>query len=113
MITTALDEIVLILDEVGIPATADPAAFEPPGAIVGAPAIQHTTHGGGMTLSVPVYIVTPDPGRSGLEEMLAMLEVALPALGTGAATPTLWHSPLNPDGLPAYLIAVTYTTQEG
>ena len=113
IILEALDEIVFLLEACGVPACADADVFEPPGAIVGAPTIQSVTHGGGLTLSVPVHLVTPDPGRSGLADLLAMLERALPALGTATATPTLFQSPLNANGLPAYFVAVTYTTTEG
>lgn len=112
-IVEALSEIVALLEGIGIPASRDPSAFTPPGAIVGAPTVLSTTHGGAATVSVPVYLVTGDVGSAGLEEMLAMVWLALPALGVGNATPTHWISPINREGLPAYLITFTATVSEG
>ena len=112
VIAEGLDEIVALLEAAGIPTTRDPGAFQPPGAIVGAPTVLTVTQGGGLGLSVPVFLVTPDPGQAGLDELLAMLTVALPRLGQSEATPTLWTSPINRDGLPAYLIAVQLQVSE-
>ena len=111
VIGEGLDEIVALLEAAGIPATRDPGAFQPPGAIIGAPTVTAVTQGG-LVLSVPVYLVTPDPGQAGLDELLAMLTVALPRLGQSQASPTLWTSPLNRDGLPAYVIPCQMTVSE-
>lgn len=113
LITEGLDEIVAILEAAGIAATRDPGAFEPPGAIVGAPTVLGVNIGGALSLSVPVYLVTPDPGQAGLDDLLAMLVVAMPALRQREAIPTTWTTQLNRDGLPAYLITTQLLVSEG
>ena len=66
VIAEGLDEIVALLEAAGIPTTRDPGAFQPPGAIVGAPTVLTVTQGGGLGLWVPVFLVTPDTGQAGI-----------------------------------------------
>ncbi|HWN81325.1 MAG TPA: hypothetical protein VNM87_04460, partial [Candidatus Udaeobacter sp.] len=107
LITTALDQIVTAIEAAGIAATRDPGDFQPPAAIVGPPTITGAATMQSIGLTVPVYIVTPDPGQPGLDWMLAQVATLLPVFGETAAEPTLWTSPLaGPGGLPAYVITV-------
>lgn len=106
LITGALDAIVGVLVDAGIPATRDPGEFQPPGAIVAAPTITGAATMQSIGLTVPVYVVHTDSGVAGLDWLLAAVSILLPVFGETAASPTLWNSPINPAGLPAYLITV-------
>ena len=58
----------------GIEATRDPAAVFPPCLFVGAPVATRVTIGGGVTLSVPVWLVGPAPGsKANLDVLLDLL----------------------------------------
>lgn len=103
-IITALDEIVQLVIDAGVNATRDPAEFQPPGGIVAAPTITGAATMATIGLLVPVWIVSDQPGGlAGADWLLEAVSAVLPALAA-AAEPTLWHSPINPSGLPAYLI---------
>jgi len=106
LISGALDAVVAVVEGEGIAASRDPSDFQPPAVIVGPPTVTGLATLGSIGLTVPVYIVHPDPGIVGLEWMLEQVEILLPAFGETASEPTLWNSPLNPAGLPAYLITV-------
>jgi hypothetical protein len=111
-IITALDDLVGLIETAGVRCTRNPEEASPPCAIVAAPTFVGGTLGG-IVATVPVYFVAPDPGQRGVDAMLEMLAQALPALGTQDASPTLWTTPLNPDGLPAYAVSVTLTIERG
>lgn len=104
-IITALDELVQLVIDAGVDCTRDAGDFQPPGAIVGPPTITGAATMSSIGLTVPVYIVSDRPAESaGLEWMLEAVALLLPAFGETAAEPTLWVGPINPAGLPAYLI---------
>lgn len=106
LIGAALDAIAAAIADAGIPTTRDPGDFQPPGAIVAAPTILGAATLQSIGLEVPVYVVSDTPGLAGLDWMLGVVAIVLPLLGETAATPTPWISPLNPAGLPAYLVTV-------
>jgi len=106
MISGALDAVVAVCEAAGVAATRDPGEFQAPGAIIGPPTITGLATHASIGLTVPVYVVHADPGMVGLDWMLEQVEILLPAFGETASEPTLWNSPLNPAGLPAYLITV-------
>ena len=110
-VSAVLDELADELNLAGLACTRDPQAFQPPGAIIAAPTLRDATMGGTLELEVPVYCVTGDPGQSGLDELLAMVDVVRVTFGVFQATPTVWASPLNPAGLPAYLVPLSATAQ--
>ena len=65
-------------------------------------------------LSVPVMIVADQPGQAGQDFCLQCVTLLLPVFGETQAEPTTWISPINPAGLPAYLIRVrANVAQEG
>jgi hypothetical protein len=99
-----LDEIVAALTSAGIPATRDPGELQPPAVIIAAPTITDATMGGVLQLDVPIYPVTGDPGAAGLTELLDLVDAVRGVLGIVSAAPALYTSPINPAGLPAYLI---------
>ena len=105
LITAALDEIVQRVIDAGVVCTRDPGEFQPPGAIVSAPTITGAATLQSIGITVPVSVVSDrEPGPAGLEWMLEAVSALLPAFGETAAEPTVWISPINPAGLPAYLI---------
>jgi hypothetical protein len=107
LITTALDGIVQEIIDAGVVATRDPGDFQPPGAIVAAPTITGAATLQSIGLTVPVYVVSDQPGGAeGLDWMLEAVTLLLPIFRESAAEPTLWHGPINPAGLPAYLITL-------
>ena len=106
----ALDDLVAAIQASGCPATRNPEEFVPPAAIVTPPSMVGGTLGG-LVADVPVYFVATDAGLAGWEEIMELYGRAYAVLGTRAATSTLWVSPLNPDGLPAYLVSVTLTIE--
>ena len=106
LIGAALDAIVDAVATVGLPVTRDPGDLQPPAVIVGAPTITGAATLQAIGLSVPVYVVADAPGKTGLDYMLAAVTLLLPVFGETIAEPTLYASPLNPAGLPAYLIRV-------
>ena len=111
-ISGALDAVVAGIEAAGIAATRDPSDFQPPGVIVGPPTITGLATLGSIGLTVPVYIVHPDPGMPGLDWMLAQVAILLPAFGESASEPSLWNSPLEAGGLPSYLITVRLNVEE-
>ena len=110
-VITALDDLVGAIQAAGVRCTRNPEEVSPPCGLVGAPTFVGGTLAG-ITATVPVYFIAPDAGQRGVDAMLEMLALALPTLGTRDAAPTLWVSPLNPDGLPAYAVSVTLTIEE-
>jgi hypothetical protein len=110
LVIAALDDLVYAIASTGIKATRDPNEMVPPAAIVTAPSFVGGTLGA-LVVTVPVYFVATDAGQAGLDQMIELFMLAYPALGTRTATPTLWVSPLNPDGLPAYVVSVTLTIE--
>jgi hypothetical protein len=110
VVISALDDLVAAIQAAGVPATRNPDDFQPPAAIVTAPTFVGGTLAA-ITVNVPVYFVATDAGQAGLDQIIAMYLAATPALGTRDAVSTLWVSPLNPDGLPAYLVSVTITIE--
>jgi phosphatidylglycerophosphatase A len=109
-VISALDDLVAAIQAAGCPCTRNPDEFQPPGAIVTAPTFVGGTLSA-LTVNVPVYFVTPDTGQAGVDEIIGLYLAATPALGTRDAVTTLWVSPLNPDGLPAYVVSVTITIE--
>jgi hypothetical protein len=109
-VPTALDDLVAAIQAAGVPATRNPEEMQPPGAIITAPTFVGATLGA-LAVSVPAYFVVPDLGQLAVDQGLAMLALALPTLGTRNATPTLWVSPLNPQGLPAWVVTVHLTIE--
>jgi hypothetical protein len=108
LIVLALDELVQLVIDAGVVCTRDPGEFQPPGAIVAAPTISGAATMQSIAISVPVYIVSDQPGgAAGLEWMLEAVALLLPVFGETSATPAQWVSPINPAGLPAYLITAT------
>jgi len=106
LITSALDAIVQEIIDAGVTATRDPGDFQPPGAIVAAPTITGAATLQSIGIVVPVFVVSDQSGADGLDWMLEAVTALLPAFGETAAEPTLWNSPINPAGLPAYLISL-------
>ena len=104
LISGALDLIVAAITAAGVAATRDPGEFQPPGAIVGPPTITGVATMQSIALSIPVYVVHGDVGTVGLDWMLEQIATLLPVFGEAASEPTVWSTPLNPAGLPAYLI---------
>lgn len=109
-VIAALDDLVDAIRAAGCPATRNPDEFVPPAAIVTPPSMVGGTLAG-LVIEVPVYFVATDAGLAGWEEIMELYGRAYQVLGTRAATSTLWVSPLNPDGLPAYLVSVTLTVE--
>jgi hypothetical protein len=108
LIILALDELVQLVIDAGVVATRDPGEFQPPGAIIAAPTISGAATMQSIAITVPVYIVTDQPGgAAGLEWMLEAVALLLPVFGETSATPATFTSPINPAGLPAYLITAT------
>lgn len=106
LISEALDLLVQQVIDAGVVCTRDPGDFQPPGAIVAAPTITGAATMSSIALTVPIYVVADLTGAEGLDWMLEAVSALLPELGETSATPTLWHGPINPNGLPAYLITV-------
>ena len=104
LITQALDAIVQQVIDAGVAATRDPGDFQPPGAIIGPPTITGAATMQSIGMTVPVYVVADVTGSAGLDWMLGCVAALLPVFGETAAEPTSWISPINPVGLPAYLI---------
>jgi len=105
MILNALEAIVERITAAGIPASRDPGEFQPPGAIVSAPTITGAATLQSIGITVPIYVVSDQPGgAAALEWLLETVSALLPTFGETAAEPTTWISPINPAGLPAYLI---------
>jgi hypothetical protein len=115
MLTAALDQVVALVESAGIAATRDPGDFQPPGVIVAAPTITGAATMQSIGLLVPVYVVADEAGQGGLDWMLGVVTQLLPLFRESAAEPTNWISPLNPAGLPAYLITLrtNVATMEG
>lgn len=109
-VISALDDLVDAIAGTGCPCTRNPDEFQPPAAIVTAPSMVGGTLAG-LVAEVPVYFVATDAGQAGLDQIIDLFTRAYAVLGTRAATATLWVSPLNPDGLPAYLVTVTLTIE--
>ena len=109
----ALDLVVLELQSAGIPATRDPGDFQPPGAIVSAPTIAGTATMGSIGLTIPIYAVTPEPGADGLDQILGWACQILELFNETSSEPTSWISPLNPAGLPAYLVTLRWNITTG
>jgi hypothetical protein len=106
LILAALDGIVAAIAEVGLDVTRDSGDFQPPGVLVGAPTITGAATMRTIGLLVPVRVVVTEPGQAGLDALLTAVALLLPVLGEHTAEPTTWSSPINPSGLPAYLIHV-------
>lgn len=114
LITAALDAIVDAVATVGLPVTRDPGDFQPPGVIVQPPTVTGAATLQTIGLAIPVEIVADQPGRAGVDWALACVTVLLPVFGETLAEPVTWSSPINPNGLPAYLITVrANVAQEG
>jgi hypothetical protein len=111
--SAALDLVVLELQSAGIPATRDPGDFQPPGAIVSAPTIAGTATMGSIGLTIPIYAVTPEPGADGLDQILGWACQILELFNETSSEPTSWISPLNPAGLPAYLVTLRWNITTG
>ena len=111
--SAALDLVVLELPSAGIPATRDPGDFQPPGAIVSAPTIAGTATMGSIGLTIPIYAVTPEPGADGLDQILGWACQILELFNETSSEPTSWISPLNPAGLPAYLVTLRWNITTG
>jgi hypothetical protein len=109
-VPSALDDLVAAIAAAGVPCTRNPEELNPPAAIVTSPSFVGATLGA-LSVSVPVYVVTADLGQRGVDELLAMLANAMPVLQTRDATPTLWVGPLNPQGLPAYVVTCNMTIE--
>jgi hypothetical protein len=109
----ALDLVVLELQSAGIPATRDPGDFQPPGAIVSAPTISGIATMGSIGLEIPIYAVTDQPGADGLDQILEWACEILELFNETGAEPTSWISPLNPSGLPAYLVTLRWNVTTG
>ena len=107
-ILAALDELVSELRAAGLTATRNPEELQPPSAIVAAPNFRGGTLGS-ITLEVPVYLVTNDLGQAGVDALVGMLPAAMEALRTRESSTTHYVSPLNPAGLPAYVLVATIT----
>lgn len=104
-IVLALDALVQSVIDAGVACTRDPGDFQPPGAIVSAPTITGAATMQSIGMTVPVFIVHDQAtSAGGLEWLLEAVAAILPVFGETAAEPTLWNSPINPAGLPAYLI---------
>lgn len=106
LILTALDELVQAVIDAGVLCTRDPGEFQPPGAIIDPPTITGAATMQSLAMDVPIFVVSDQPGGvAALDWMLPAVMLILPALGiAGPATPTSWASPINPAGLPAYLV---------
>ena len=111
--SAALDLVVLELQSAGIPATRDPGDFQPPGAIVSAPTISGIATMGSIGLEIPIYAVTDQPGADGLDQILEWACEILELFNETGAEPTSWISPLNPSGLPAYLVTLRWNVTTG
>ena len=111
-VISALDDLAAAIAAAGVPCNRNPEEVSPPCGLVGVPTFVGGTLGM-ITATVPCYFIAPDAGQRGVDAMLEMLALALPALSTRDAVPTLWVSPLNPDGLPAYAVSVTLTIERG
>jgi len=109
-VISALDDLVFAIQAAGCPCTRNDQDFQPPAAIVTPPSFVGGTLAG-LTVNVPVYFVAPDTGMAGWEQIMELYGRAYHALGSRDAVSTLWVSPLNPDGLPAYLVSVTITIE--
>lgn len=114
LILAGLDALVDAIATLGLPVTRDPGDFQPPGVIVQPPTITGAATMQTIGLSVPVQIVSDQLGQAGQDWCLSLVTVLLPVLGETQAEPDTWPSPINPGGLPAYLIRVTANiAQEG
>jgi len=104
-IITALDAIVQEVIDAGVAATRDPGEFQPPGAIIAAPTITGAATMQSIGMLVPVWIVSDlAPSAEGVDWLLGCVTALLPVFGETAAEPVPWISPINPQGLPAFLI---------
>ena len=112
MIQAALDQLVELVAALGIPATRDPSELQPPAVIIAAPTIQAGTLAT-IGLSVPVYAVSDTPGQAGLDWLLDTVTAIMAELGETSSEPTIYTSPLNPAGLPAYLVTVQMNVSQG
>lgn len=110
-IRTLLDDVVAEVRAAGVACTREPDELQPPAAIVAAPTILDGTLGGVISVEVPIYCVVADPGSAGLDAILEMVGLIRDRFGIVSAAPALWTSPLNPAGLPSYLIPLHTTTQ--
>jgi sugar (pentulose or hexulose) kinase len=106
LVLAALDGIVYAIQEAGLQATRDAIEFQPPGVLVGAPTFAGAATMQSIALIVPVRVVVTEPGQAGLEGLLTAVCLLQPVLGEKGGEPTTYASPINPNGLPAYLIQV-------
>lgn len=109
LIADALDAIVQACIDAGVMATREPGDFQPPGAIIAAPTITGAATMQTLAMTVPVYVVSDEQGSDGLDWRLEAASALMAALRVaGPVTPTTWISPINPAGLPAYLLTGQY-----
>jgi hypothetical protein len=111
-ITAALDALVARIAGLGLPVTRDEGDLQPPGVLVGPPTITGLLTMRTLGLSVPVYAITDTPGRVGLEWCLEAAEAIRAELLEASSEPTIYTSPINPAGLPAYLVPVRVNIEQ-
>jgi hypothetical protein len=114
--TRAITAVIDALATVAITAVRDAGAFypQPLGVLVGLPAL--TARGMAFrTFSVPVHVVSGSPLNTvgAVDELYAVADAAVLALGADSYTPAEWTGGPNTDALPSLLLIAVVTTQEG
>jgi hypothetical protein len=98
------------LGAVGVRVCHDPGTFTAPGIVVEAPNVVSATLGA-YTMTVPVYLVAPQPAnRASLDYLLENLPGVLDACQSRQADPAI-YSPNGSQNFPAYRTTATITVR--
>lgn len=111
--SAALEAVVAAIAALGYGVTRDPGDFQAPGVLVAPPTITGAATLGAYGMTIPIWIVATDTRPPSLDWMLEAVDAILAALGESGAEPTSWNAPVNPAGLPAYLITARAQVTEG
>lgn len=111
----AIDAVLALLSDAGIPATRDAGAFhyDPAGVLVGLPELTGRLMGA-RTFTIPVHVVSGEPltGPRPVNRLFAWADDIAAALSCATYRPTSWQSSSNAEPLPAILLTVTVTVTE-
>jgi hypothetical protein len=113
-VAEALDHVVIELENAGIPATRNPAAFFPApiGVLVGMPSAVSRTMGA-RTLRIPVHVVLADPPTpSSVDALYAIADDVADALNLATYEPAEWSGNVNAEPLPAVRLSALVTVKE-
>jgi hypothetical protein len=104
-------EVVEMLTDAGIPATADTRDLNPPAVLVGAPSFVPGGRLAGDVATFTLWAVVPNAGRlAALDNLGPLVEQVTAVLACDAATPADLLVPDGGDPLPGYQLTATVRT---